>query len=99
MRVGEQLRLAENAKQTVSAPRPSSAPFGGTFPEGKARGAFRSAVRANTTAANQREGQAPPLHYDEERTFCYNKTPSGFCRRACFISLLSTAPGRPDPRG
>ena len=40
MRVGEQLRFAEHAKLSVSAPRPSSAPFGGTFPEGKVWGAY-----------------------------------------------------------
>ena len=43
MRVGEQLRFDVQAKLSVSAPRPSSAPFGGTFPEGKARGHLRSA--------------------------------------------------------
>ena len=33
MRVGEQLRFAEHAKLCFSAPRPSSAPFGGTCPD------------------------------------------------------------------
>ena len=32
MRVGEQLRFDETAKLSLSAPRPSSAPFGGTCP-------------------------------------------------------------------
>ena len=64
MRVGEQLRFAEHAKLFASAPLPSSAPCGGTFPEGKVWGAFRSLVRAKAAAANQREGQAPPLRYD-----------------------------------
>ena len=32
MRVGEQLRFGTTAKLSVSAPRPSSAPFGGTCP-------------------------------------------------------------------
>ena len=68
MRAGEQLRFAETAKQIVSAPRPSSAPFGGTFPEGKVWGGYNSPLRAKSTAANQREGQAPPLHYDEMGT-------------------------------
>ena len=64
MRVGEQLRFGITAKLFASAPRPSSAPFGGTFPEGKARGAFRAAVRAKVAAVHQWEGQATPLHYD-----------------------------------
>ena len=44
MRAGEQLRFAEHAKLFVSAPRPSSAPFGGTFPEGKVKGCLRFAA-------------------------------------------------------
>ena len=65
MRVGEQLRFAEHAKLCFSAPRPSSGPCGATFPEGKVWGAHRPPVRAKATAACQREGQAPPLRYDE----------------------------------
>ena len=42
-----------------------------TFPEGKVWGAFRSAARAKATAAYQREGQAPPLRYDEIRRITY----------------------------
>ena len=67
MRAGEQLRFAKHAKLCFSAPRPSSAPFGGTFPQGKARSAYDSRLRAKAAAANQRAGQAPPLHYDEKR--------------------------------
>ena len=47
MRVVEQLRFGCTAKRTVSAPRPSSAPFGGTFPEGKVWGAYRPAAVCN----------------------------------------------------
>ena len=47
MRAGEQLRFAEHAKLCFSAPQPSSAPFGGTFPEGKVWGACDLPVRQN----------------------------------------------------
>ena len=39
-----------------------------TFPQGKARSAYDSRLRAKAAAANQRAGQVPPLHYDEKRT-------------------------------
>ena len=58
MRVGEQLRFDEHAKLSISAPWPSSVACGDSFPQGKLWGAFRAAVRAKATAADQREGQA-----------------------------------------
>ena len=64
MRVGEQLRLAETAKQIVSAP-PALIRLAAlaTFPEGKVWCAFRAAVHTKAAASNLREGQAPPLRY------------------------------------
>ena len=59
MRVGEHSHLAETAKLSVSAPRPSSVACGDSIPQGKLWGAFRTAVRAKATAADQREGQSP----------------------------------------
>ena len=45
MRVGEQLRFAETAKLSVSAPRPSSVACGDSFPQGKLWGACVSPLR------------------------------------------------------
>ena len=51
MRAGEQLRFDVHAKLSVSAPRPSSGPFGATFPQGKVWGAHHPAVRQKSTTA------------------------------------------------
>ena len=59
MRVGEQLRFAEYAKLCFSASRPSSAPFGGTFPQGKLGALSKSTVLQKNSSAYQREGQSP----------------------------------------
>ena len=70
MRVGEQSRFAEHAKLCFSAPRPSSGSLRSP-PSPRGRQGVRTALplRAKAAAANLREGQAPPLRYDEIMSF------------------------------
>ncbi len=53
MRVGEQLRFAEHAKLSISAPLPSSVACGDSFPQGKLWGAYNPNVHAKVAASYQ----------------------------------------------
>ena len=56
--------FACSAKRNCS-PTLISQPAADSFPQGKLCGAFRPLVHSKAADANLREGQAPPLHYDE----------------------------------
>ena len=86
MRVGEHLRFGTTAKLSISAPRPSSAPFGGTFPEGKVWGAFRPPVCTNPQLPTC--GRGKPLPYVTTKNRALFAVEKG---EACASPLLTIA--------